>query len=427
MIDDFERRVRVRLRAADLPVAPESLRLRVQAVASNAPSFRDGVADLVRQGRFLAPLAAILVISALAISGGSGPRPPTSSASGSPLPAGPAHASLTVASAVHEWPCSPGGCEYQVELVGPGGPWLARSRLGQIGIAPLSPQLPDLLATGTYSIRTEIHVIGDAIYPGESGPRDLGISATCSSDFQVDDATRVVAVALDFWTDRCSAGTVTTADQVSLATLSVIPTVRGECGGDAGGCDYRLALTGPGGSWLSTTQTVKPADQLEIGPDLPSALPPGSYRLEASAFRMSEEPFPGVGHQSELAVAAQCETSFEITTETDVADVQVLFDGESCTANSSTRLLDRQVVDFDVDVRVYDGCRSIGGCKYVVELTSPTARWVADVLLDGPDNEAIGPGLPNGLEAGTYTVVARILFMSDEILNGVRSSFGTES
>jgi hypothetical protein len=273
-------------------------------------------------------LVRTIAIGAIVVAGCGNQTPPASTAN--PPAAGPTHASLTVASAVHEWPCSPGGCEYHVELTGPGGPWLGGFSTAGFGNAPISPQLPAKLATGTYSIRAEIHVIGDAIYPGESGPRDLGISATCVADFIVADDTSVVAISLDFWTDECTAGSVATADPRSLASISVNPTVRGECGADDGGCDYRLLLAGPGGSWRSTVLTVKLPEQLEIGPDLPSMLPPGSYLLEASSHRMSDEPSPGVGHQHELGVAAHCETSLEITAATDLADVQVIFDDETC-------------------------------------------------------------------------------------------------
>jgi hypothetical protein len=337
MNDNLERDLRDRLQRAELPPSPTALGTRLQAVVATAPA-RGRARGLEGQGRLILPLAAVLVIGAMAILGGGGrPAPRASSPpDSSSIPAGPASAELTVRSAVFE-PCSPGGCEFHVELMGPAGSWQGRLDVAGLGeAAEVTPSFPEVLSSsGSWSVRTEIHVFGDAIYPGETGPRDLGISATCSSQFTVEPGTQVVEITLGFWLDRCSAGTIATANAASITTLSVLPAVMGVCGTGGGGCDYRVALTGPGGSWATTVRTVKPASQLVIGPDLVSMLTPGSYSLQASSHRMSLEPAPGVGHQRELDVAATCSAAFVVAPETGHVDVSVIFDGESCAAEAT--------------------------------------------------------------------------------------------
>ena len=334
MSDDLELEIRSRLRRAELPEAPRALLARTAAVVATNPTASSRARELGRQGRFLLPLAAVLVIGGTAILGtGTGPRPITSDVPATP--AGPAQARLSVDAAVFEW-CSPGGCEFHVNLDGPGGPWPGQLTFTNLGEqAPISPALPAILAAGTYSLRTEIHVFGDAIFEGETGPRDLGTTATCTSEFEVQPDTQVVAVTLGFWLDRCAAGTVTTADASTLAGFSVFPFIDGVCGG-AGGCDYRYELSGPGGTWAAIPESVKPGSQL-VRSELVSMLPPGAYRLTASSHRMSEEPSPGVGHQTELGVAATCSTDFVITAETGNVNAEVSFIGEACSVEADVQ------------------------------------------------------------------------------------------
>ena len=233
------------------------------------------------------------MIGATAILGtGTGPRPITSDVAGTP--AGPAQARLSVDAAVFEW-CSPGGCEFHVDLEGPGGPWQGQLGFANLGErAPISPALPSILAAGTYSLRTEIHVFGDAIYPGETGPRDLGTTATCTSNFVVEPDTQVVAVTLGFWLDRCAAGTVTTPNPSMLAGFSVFPFIDGVCGG-AGGCDYRYELSGPGGTWAAIPESVKPGSQLVRERASYRCCPPGWFGLarHRTGCRKSRHPAPG--------------------------------------------------------------------------------------------------------------------------------------
>ncbi len=218
MSSDLGAELRERLRGVTLPAAPHGLDERVRAVTSEAvPRARQRW--LGRRGRVLAPLAAVLVIAAVAVSGGGGQPPsfqPPSASVGSPGPStgpmGPGVAALSVQATVGEW-CSPGGCEFHVELEGPGGPWSGQLDQAELGDPTgITPSLPEELPVASYSLRAEIHVIGDAVYPGETGPRDLGISATCAADFQVTPETQTVDVTLSFWLDRCSAGAVATAE-----------------------------------------------------------------------------------------------------------------------------------------------------------------------------------------------------------------------
>lgn len=323
MSRDLEVDIRDRLRSAALPLAPQELQERVRLVTSRPPSHATGVAG--PRGRLLVPLAAVLIIATAAIlAAGAQPLGQDPNAGSQ----GPTRAALTVDARVSEW-CSPGGCAFQVELSGPGGPWrgqLDDAELG--GRTGITPGLPELLAAGSYALSAEIHVFGDAIYPGETGPRDLGTTATCTSEFMVTPETRSVAATLGFWLDRCSVGTVAAADPGSLAALEVETTIDGACGDF--GCDYRVALSGPGGSWQTVLRSQKPSSQLVAGPSMPSTLAPGAYRLEASSHRMSEEPQPGVGHQQELGVAGTCSVDFEIASDTGSVGALVTYDAERC-------------------------------------------------------------------------------------------------
>jgi hypothetical protein len=277
------------------------------------------------------PMAAVLLIAAVAVLG-SGGRSPHSDPNAESQ--GPAVAALSVEPRVGEW-CSPVGCEFHVELSGPGGPWQGRLDHAELGVLTgITPRLPAQLSPGTYSLRAEIHVFGDAIYPGETGPRDLGTTATCSADFTVIPETRTVASTLGFWLDRCSAGAVAIGDPASAATLNLESGIDGDCG--EFGCEYRARLSGPGGSWESVIRSPNPPDQIAPGPDLPPVLAPGTYVLEASSHLMSDEAFPGVGHRQEVSVAATCSSEFVVAADTGSVAATVTYDAERCSVSVET-------------------------------------------------------------------------------------------
>jgi hypothetical protein len=339
---ETEERVRDRMRRLELPEAPDALRARIAEVAATRPPMGIGT-EVARSGRLLVPIAAMLLIGGAAILGsGGGPRPPSGRPSDA-APAGPAVATLQVLAANYETPSHPGGLTFRVELQGPGGPWSGQLEYAELGaLTSVNPPLPEKLAAGSYLLRTEIRVSGDVIYPGESGPRDYGATATCTSSFVVTPETRVVSMTLGYWADRrCAAGTITAADARTLATFLDMPSYAGACGEDVGGCDYRLTLSGPGGTWGSVYHTVKPPSQLVINPftDLPLMLSPGTYRLDASLHRMSREPEPGVGHQSEIDVAGTCSVEFTVGPEANSVLASIQFQGETCTAGAETDLV----------------------------------------------------------------------------------------
>jgi hypothetical protein len=349
MTRDLDAELRARLRRVALPPAPVGLRERTRAVPAEA-SGRPGQRMLGNRGRMLMPLAAVLAIAAVAVSGGGSQRPPldpTASIGSSTGPAGPGIAALSIQSTVNEW-CSPGGCDFHVDLQGPGGSWRGVLDSAELG-APrgISPRLPAELAAGAYTLRAEIHVFGDAVYPGETGPRDLGTTATCSAAFEVLPDTRAVDATMSFWLDRCSVGAVQAVDAASLAAFGVLPTIGGDCG--EFGCEYRVLLSGGGGSWQTVIRTPKPADQLAAGVGLPPALPRGTYVLEASAHLMSEEPFPGVGHQHETGVAGACSGEFVVAEDTGRVVTSITYDAESCSVDveSSTRVAEASQPPFE--------------------------------------------------------------------------------
>jgi hypothetical protein len=326
-MSDLERDLAERLHRADLPAAPASLHARLQAVIA-APPARRGT-GIGKQGRLLLPLAAVLVIGVLAATGaGKGPIVPPSS------PAVAAHAALTVKAATYEC-CSPGALDFRVELQGPGGPWrgsLSTGGIGQMGV--ISPRLPEVLtASGTYLLTTEIRVFGDVLVPGQDGPPDYGPAATCTSEFTVEPDTTVVEITLAYWLNRCSAGTIVTPDPVSLATLEVRSSIDDRCGVDVGGCDYRLLLSGPGGTWAATIQTATSTQQLETN-ELPLFLSPGAYRLEAESHRLDVEAVQGSGYKADLGVATACTVDFTVAPESTGVTLDVAFEAETCSADA---------------------------------------------------------------------------------------------
>jgi hypothetical protein len=329
-----ERSIRARFRRAELPAAPDSLKATVAAVVATPPT--EGLMTAPRRAaQLLLPIAAVLVIVAAAVLGGGSPTQPPAG-SGTPEPT---TARLIVEPAVFE-SCGPSGCAYHLFIDGPGVAWHGQLGFAGLGaVSPLAPESPGSLSSGRYAMRAEIHVISDAIEEGQTEPRDLGTTATCTTEVDVPDGTEIVAVSAGFWLDRCAVGALVAADPRTLATFAVVSSFEGKCGGSAAGCEYRLRLSGSGGTWATTLKSPNPPDQVAISPDLVSFLAPGSYRLDASAHRMSDEPAPGAGHRRELSVATTCSVEFTVAGDTTTVDAVVTFAGETCSIEADAIVL----------------------------------------------------------------------------------------
>ena len=340
MSRELESEIRNRLRDAPLPAAPMALHGRLASVVTDR---RPSTARASKRShtRLLLPVAAALVIAAVSIAGwGGGPRPSVEpSGSSGPIAgsAGPANAQLTVEARVGEWCHQIGGCEFHVTLTGPGGPWQGKLDHETLGSpTEITPRLPELLSPGSYVLSAEIHLFGDGIPEGATGPPDLGTIGTCSSEFVVRPETNRVQATLGFWLDRCSAGALVTPDRIPMAGFTVVPTISGDCG--EFGCEYRVRLVSSGSSWQTVVRTPKLPDELVTGSGLPEALTPGSYVVEASSHRMSDEPFPGAGHRSEKGIAATCASEMPVDERT-VVEATVRFFDETCLITISSRVV----------------------------------------------------------------------------------------
>lgn len=341
--DDLESRLRQRLHDAPLPLAPSRVHERVAAVTSehHPSSERPSVAG---RPRLLLPLAAVLAIAAVSVSGWGADPQPSVGPSGSTGPIGgspgPPVAQLTVESRVGEWCHQIGGCEFHVELAGPGGPWEGKLEYAGLGNATgITPPLPDFLPTGTFQLSAEIHLFGDGIPEGATGPPDLGTIGTCASEFTVTPDTSRVHATLSFWLDRCSAGALVSDESTTLARLNVVPTFTGSCG--EFGCEYRVLVTGQGGSWQTVLRTPKLPGELVAGSGLPAAMPPGSYVVKASSHRMSDEQSLGAGHRQEASVAATCSSAVQVANDRNVIedfDATLRFADETCSVTISSKV-----------------------------------------------------------------------------------------
>ena len=413
MNPDHEGEIRARLRGVALPAAPEGLVERVRLVASR-PATRTSAVSGPR-GRLLIPLAAVLVIAAAAVWAGGGGPPSRDPNAGSQ---GPSVATFVVEALVNE-PCGPIGCAFHVELRGPGGPWRGVLDYAELGVVrDVTPSLPETLGTGSYVLQASIHVISDAIEPGQVEGRDLGTTATCSADFVVTADAQAVTADLGFWLDRCSVGAVAAAGPGSLAAFDLGTTFAGACGA-VGGCEYRVVLSGPSGSWQAALRSPKPASQLAIGPDLPAKLAPDFYRLEASSHPMSEEVAPGAGHQRELGVAATCSADFLVASDSDRVGAAVTYDGETCSVSVETTVRAPEASGSPPDASPIDGpfaspqvtCEpgstDLPGLDCATEITcffgepASTCEQYIDAAL-----EALGPGQPPIKEIVVHRICA---------------------
>ena len=77
---------------------------------------------------------------------------------------------------------------------------------------------------------------------------------------------------------------------------------------------------------------------------------------------------------------------------------------------------------------VRQGCGSIGGCAYFVNIDGVGESWKAEFGFDGQGDDLVAAeGLPSTIPAGTYTLTLSSVLVSDEIVNGVRQLGPTDA
>ena len=137
MSADLESDLRARLHNATLPAAPTRLNARIEAIVRDEPP-RAERRPVDGRSRLLLPLAAALGMAAIAISGWGGRPQPSDGPTGSSGVPGVGAVPFTIESRIGEWCSQMGGCEFHVELTGPGGPWEGKLDYANLG-SPTDP------------------------------------------------------------------------------------------------------------------------------------------------------------------------------------------------------------------------------------------------------------------------------------------------
>ncbi len=141
--------------------------------------------------------------SAVAGTPGQQPQLPTPSRTGTPAP--PAGARLHIQPIVEEWLCTPAGCKYYADLMGPSGSThrMELSLGGGLDLPVVGPEqiLPVLLEPGRHRLTLESLIIDDVSFDGQPPEQTLG--ARCVESFEVVPGQTEIDVTVAFRVDAC--------------------------------------------------------------------------------------------------------------------------------------------------------------------------------------------------------------------------------
>jgi hypothetical protein len=203
---DLERRIRERLRSADLPEAPAGLRVRLANLRERPVTVRRRRS--MSWWAALVPAGAILVLALSGVFGGalapSASQSPTTSAA----PVGSTNPTLSIASTVHLTlvtlgSCgSEGGCVGYVSLVPDGATGAPEIRVSQLGERRVTEGLPNTIEPGRYVIRAHTAFLSDVVVNGEPPAETDGPSCSASMDAA---AGTAIVVSVWFGSDACTA------------------------------------------------------------------------------------------------------------------------------------------------------------------------------------------------------------------------------
>ncbi len=128
---------------------------------------------------------------------------PSPSPTGAPAP--PGGARLRIQPTVEDWLCTPAGCKYYADLMGPAGSnhRMELSLGGGLDLPVVGPDqiLPVLLDPGRYRLTLESHVIDDVSFNGQ--PPEVTLGARCVESFDVVPGQTEIDVTVAFRIDAC--------------------------------------------------------------------------------------------------------------------------------------------------------------------------------------------------------------------------------